>query len=31
VQVWPDGRFVLLCINELTHERDRGSEILPIG
>ena len=31
VQVWPDGRFVLLCINELTHERDRGSGILPIG
>ena len=31
VQVWPDGRFVLLCINELTHERDRGSDILPIG
>jgi broad specificity phosphatase PhoE len=31
VQVWPDGRFVLLCINELTHERDRGPGILPIG
>jgi len=31
VQVWPDGRFVLLCVNELTHERDRGSGILPIG
>ncbi len=31
VQVWPDGRFVLLCINELTHERDRGSGLLPIG
>jgi probable phosphoglycerate mutase len=30
VQVWPDGRFVLLCINELTHPRDRGS-MLPIG
>ena len=31
VQVWPDGRFVLLCINELTHERDRGPGLLPIG
>lgn len=36
VQVWPDGRFVLLCINELTHERDRGAAnrdegLLPIG
>lgn len=31
VQVWPDGRFVLLCINELTHERDRGTGLLPIG
>lgn len=30
VQVWPDGRFVLLCINELTHARDRGA-MLPIG
>jgi broad specificity phosphatase PhoE len=31
VQVWPDGRFVLLCINELTHPRDRGTGLLPIG
>lgn len=31
VQVWPDGRFVLLCINELTHPRDRGTDLLPIG
>lgn len=31
VQVWPDGRFVLLCINELTHPRDRGPGLLPIG
>lgn len=31
VQVWPDGRFVLLCVNELTHERDRGPGMLPIG
>lgn len=31
VQVWPDGRFVLLGINELTHERDRGPGMLPIG
>lgn len=36
VQVWPDGRFVLLCINELTHDRDRGASnrdegMLPIG
>lgn len=31
VQVWPDGRFVLLCINELTHARDRGQDLLPIG
>lgn len=31
VQVWPDGRFVLLCINELTHARDRGPGLLPIG
>jgi probable phosphoglycerate mutase len=31
VQVWPDGRFVLLCINELTHPRDRGTSLLPIG
>lgn len=31
VQVWPDGRFVLLGINELTHERDRGVGLLPIG
>jgi 2,3-bisphosphoglycerate-dependent phosphoglycerate mutase len=31
VQVWPDGRFVLLCINELTHPRDRGMGLLPIG
>ena len=31
VQVWPDGRFVLLCINELTHPRDRGTTLLPIG
>ena len=31
VQVWPDGRFVLLCINELTHARDRGTGLLPIG
>lgn len=31
VQVWPDGRFVLLCINELTHARDGGSGALPIG
>lgn len=31
VQVWPDGRFVLLCINELTHARDRGTGLMPIG
>lgn len=31
VQVWPDGRFVLLGINELTHARDRGQDLLPIG
>ena len=31
VQVWPDGRFVLLCINELTHPRERGVDLLPIG
>lgn len=31
VQVWPDGRFVLMCINELTHPRDRGTDLLPIG
>ena len=31
VQVWPDGRFVLLCINELTHPRERGIDLLPIG
>jgi probable phosphoglycerate mutase len=31
VQVWPDGRFVLICINELTHPRDRGTDLLPIG
>jgi probable phosphoglycerate mutase len=31
VQVWPDGRFVLICVNELTHPRDRGTDLLPIG
>jgi probable phosphoglycerate mutase len=31
VQVRPDGRFVLICINELTHPRDRGTDLLPIG
>ena len=31
VQVWPDGRFVLLGINELTHPRGRGTDLLPIG
>jgi probable phosphoglycerate mutase len=31
VQVWPDGRFVLICVNELTHPRDRGTGLLPIG
>ena len=26
-----DGRFVLICLNELTHPRDRGTDLLPIG
>ena len=31
VQVWPDGRFVLMSINEPTSPRDQRPDLMPGG